>query len=118
MTSQGRQGPLPLAQMLAGPVTEDLVTELLGDVIDPELGVDIVNLGLVYGVRADADTVVVRMTLTTPGCPLGAYLDDEVSRCLAQLPGSPEVSVDLVWDPPWSPAMMTDEAKRMLGWRR
>jgi metal-sulfur cluster biosynthetic enzyme len=118
MKSQDGAGPPPLTQMLAGPVTEDLVTELLGDVIDPELGVDIVNLGLVYTVRAGADAVVVQMTLTTPGCPLGAYLDDEVGRSLAQLPGSPAVSVDLVWDPPWSPDMMTDEAKRMLGWRR
>ena len=116
MTSQERSGPL-LTEMLAGPVTEDLVTQLLGDVIDPELGVDIVNLGVVYEVQTDADAVLVRMTLTTPGCPLGAYLDDEVSRCLDQLPGAPEVSVDLVWDPPWSPTMMTDEAKRMLGWR-
>jgi len=118
MTSQEGFGPPPLIEMLAGPVTADLVTELLGDVIDPELGVDIVNLGLVYDVHTDAGGVVVRMTLTTPGCPLGAYLDDEVSRCLAQLPGNPDTSVDLVWDPPWSPTMMTDEAKRMLGWRR
>jgi metal-sulfur cluster biosynthetic enzyme len=117
MKRQETSGPLRLTEMLAGPVTEDLVTELLGDVIDPELGVDIVNLGLVYDVHADSDAVVVRMTLTTPGCPLGAYLDDEVGRCLAQLPGGPDVSVDLVWEPPWSPAMMTDEAKRMLGWR-
>lgn len=118
MTSQERSAPPSLVEMLAGRVTEDLVTGLLGDVIDPELGVDIVNLGLVYDVQTDADAVVVRMTLTTPGCPLGAYLDDEVSRCLAQLPGHPAVSVDVVWDPPWSPTMMTDEAKRMLGWRR
>ena len=118
MTSQERSAPPPLIEMLAGPVTGDLVTALLGDVIDPELGVDIVNLGLVYDVQTDTDAVTVRMTLTTPGCPLGAYLDDEVSRCLAQLPGQPAVSVDLVWDPPWSPTMMTDEAKRMLGWRR
>lgn len=118
MTSQERSGPPSLTEMLAGPVTDDLVTELLGDVIDPELGVDIVNLGLVYDVYTDPEAVVVRMTLTTPGCPLGAYLDDEVSRCLAQLPGNPHVTVDLVWDPPWSPSIMTDEAKRMLGWQR
>jgi metal-sulfur cluster biosynthetic enzyme len=117
MKSQEGVGSPPLAQMLAGPVTEDLVMELLGDVIDPELGVDIVNLGLVYAVRVEADAVVVRMTLTTPGCPLGGYLDDEVGRSLAQLPGSPAVSVDLVWDPPWCPVLMTEEAKRLLGGR-
>jgi metal-sulfur cluster biosynthetic enzyme len=117
MTSQ-EQSRLDVTALVAGPVTEDLVTDLLGDVIDPELGVDIVNLGLVYGVEIGSAGVVVRMTLTTSGCPLGAYLDDEVSRCLTQLPGAPEVRVDLVWVPAWSPAMMTDEAKRMLGWSR
>ncbi|GGX98100.1 metal-sulfur cluster assembly factor [Streptomyces anandii] len=116
MTRQGK--PLDVAAMAAGPVTDDLVLDLLGDVIDPELGVDIVNLGLVYGVDIGADAVVVRMTLTTPGCPLHAYLDDEVNRCLAQLPGAPQVLVDLVWEPQWEPRMMTDEAKRALGWFR
>lgn len=109
---------LDVTTMVDGPVTEDLVAELLGDVIDPELGVDIVNLGLVYGIEIGTGEVVVRMTLTTPGCPLGAYLDEEVARCLAQLPGAPEVQVDLVWEPRWNPAMMTDEAKRLLGWLR
>ncbi|PKV99903.1 MULTISPECIES: metal-sulfur cluster assembly factor [Amycolatopsis] len=117
MTDQGRSR-LDVTAMVAGPVTEDVVLDLLGDVIDPELGVDIVNLGLVYGVDVGAAGVVVRMTLTTPGCPLGAYLDDEVGRCLAQLPGAPNVLVDLVWEPRWSPAMMTGEAKRLLGWSR
>ncbi|MFI1533108.1 metal-sulfur cluster assembly factor [Streptomyces anandii] len=116
MTRQGK--PLDVAAMAAGPVTDDLVLDLLGDVIDPELGVDIVNLGLVYGVDIGADAVVVRMTLTTPGCPLHAYLDDEVNRRLAQLPGAPQVLVDLVWEPQWEPGMMTDEAKRALGWFR
>jgi metal-sulfur cluster biosynthetic enzyme len=113
-----RSKPLDVAAMAAGPVTDDLVLELLSEVIDPELGVDIVNLGLVYGVDIAADAVLVRMTLTTPGCPLHAYLDDEVSRCLTQLPGSPRAVVDLVWEPRWEPGMMTDEAKRMLGWFR
>lgn len=118
MDRQG-EGTVPdLAAMAAGPVTPELVTQLLGDVIDPELGIDIVRLGLVYKVEVGPDGILVRMTLTTPGCPLGSYLDDEVGRCLAQLPGSPPVDVQLVWEPPWVPDMMTDEAKRMLGWRR
>ena len=115
MTSRGKPWP-DVTTMAAGPVTEDLVLDLLGDVIDPELGVDVVNLGLVYGVEISATAVVVRMTLTTPGCPLGAYLDDEITRCLAQVPGAPRVLVDLVWEPRWSPAMMTDEVKQILGW--
>lgn len=109
---------LDVAAVATGPVTEDLVIDLLGDVIDPELGIDIVSLGLVYEIAIGADGVIVRMTLTTPGCPLGAYLDDEVARCLAQLPGTPQVRVEMVWKPRWSPDMMTDDAKRMLGWHR
>lgn len=116
MTRQGK--PLDVTATAAGPVTEGEVLELLGEVIDPELGVDIVNLGLVYGVEIGAGALVVRMTLTTPGCPLHAYLDDEINRCLARLPGAPKVLVDLVWEPRWEPGMMTDEAKRMLGWSR
>ena len=115
--SEREAGGPDLAALAAGPVTPDLVRQLLRDVIDPELGVDIVNLGLVYEVLAEPGRVVVRMTLTTPGCPLGAYLDDEVTRCLAQLPGAPRVVVDLVWDPPWDPGLMTGEARRQLGWR-
>ncbi len=107
-----------LVAMTSGPVTPEMVADLLTDVIDPELGVDIVNLGLVYDIAVTTGQVMVRMTLTTPGCPLGGYLDDEVSRCLAQLPGAPAVRVDLVWQPRWRPEMMSDRAKAMLGWHR
>lgn len=107
-----------VAALAGGPVTPDLVRLLLQDVIDPELGVNIVDLGLVYDVAAHEGGVHIRMTLTTPGCPLGGYLDDEVGRALAQLPGRPPVRVELVWDPPWRPELMTDAAKRMLGWFR
>lgn len=99
-------------------MTADLVESLLCDVIDPELGVNIVDLGLVYKVTVDEDRVLVRMTLTTPGCPLGGYLDDEIGRALAQLPGLPRVTVDLVWEPPWRPELMTHAARRALGWMR
>lgn len=107
-----------LAALAGGPVTPQLVRSLLYDVIDPELGVNIVDLGLVYELALDESGVLVRMTLTTPGCPLGGYLDDEINRALAQLPGHPPVNVDLVWEPAWRPEMMTDEAKRQLGWFR
>jgi metal-sulfur cluster biosynthetic enzyme len=96
----------------------DQVEEALKDVIDPELGVNIVDLGLVYEVTVgDEGDVAIRMTLTTPGCPLGGYLEDESNGCLRRFPPVRAVSVDLVWDPPWQPAAMTDAAKRQLGWR-
>ncbi len=111
------QGP-SVAALAGGPVTTDLVELLLHDVIDPELGVNIVDLGLVYEVTVGGSGVLVRMTLTTPGCPLGGYLDDEIGRALSQLPGHPPVAVDLVWDPPWRPELMTDAARHALGWPR
>ena len=94
------------------------VYDLLHAVIDPEVGVNIVDLGLVYAVRVAERTVHVRMTLTTPGCPLGSYLDDEIRRALGTMPDVEDIDLDLVWDPPWDPEMMTDEAKRQLGWIR
>ncbi len=56
------------------------------------------------------------MTLTTPGCPLGGFLDDQIRACLTQLPQVPDVRVELVWEPPWGPAAMSDAAKEQLGW--
>ncbi len=101
-----------------GVVDGELVLEALHEVIDPELGVNIVDLGLVYEVAVGAEgDVAIRMTLTTPGCPLGGYLEDEINGCLRRFPCVRDVRVDLVWDPPWQPAAMTDDARRQLGWR-
>lgn len=113
------QSALPLAAWLAGHADEELLLDLLGEVIDPELGVNIVDLGLVYHVRMEAGTAHVTMTLTAPGCPLGGYLEDAVRGALAAAPGVRDVAVRLVFDPPWNPdAMMSDAAKDLLGWRR
>lgn len=101
-----------------GTLDSDAVLEALHEVIDPELGVNIVDLGLVYDVAVGAEgDVAIEMTLTTPGCPLGGYIEDEINGCLRRFPSVRGVSVVLVWDPPWHPSAMTDEAKRQLGWR-
>lgn len=101
----------------AGP---EVLRDLLRDVIDPEIGINIVDLGLVYEVRLSGDsTATVRMTLTTPGCPLGGYLDDAVREALWGVPGVRDIDVRIVWDPPWDPdTMMSAWAKTQLGWRR
>jgi metal-sulfur cluster biosynthetic enzyme len=93
------------------------VHEALREVIDPELGLDIVSLGLVYGVTVDPDgDAVVSMTLTTPYCPLGPMLESQVHAATQFLPGIRDVKVDLIWDPPWDPhTMASDEAKLELG---
>ncbi|NLG08985.1 MAG: metal-sulfur cluster assembly factor [Deinococcales bacterium] len=91
------------------------VLEALHAVIDPELGLDVVSLGMVYAVTVAGGAVGVEMTLTTPGCPLHASIEADVRRVLGEVPGVDDVSVQLVWDPPWTPAAMSDRAKRALG---
>lgn len=109
---------LNVTEWLAPVPTRELVYAALTEVVDPELGVNIVDLGLVYDLKLDASgNVAVRMTLTTPGCPLGGYLDDEIHSCLRQFPSLGEVRVDLVFDPPWRPDLMSEAAKDQLGWR-
>jgi metal-sulfur cluster biosynthetic enzyme len=95
-----------------------LIHQSLYEVIDPELGVNIVDLGLIYGIAVTERIARIRMTLTTPGCPLSGYMDDEIHRVLARLPGVDDADVSIVWDPPWDPSMLSEAAKRQLGWRR
>jgi metal-sulfur cluster biosynthetic enzyme len=95
------------------------VMEALRSVIDPELGVNIVDLGLVYEIEQDDDGyVAVTMTTTTPACPIGSFLEQQVRWAVMRLPGVGGVEVDVVHTPPWSPARMTDEARETLGWSR
>jgi metal-sulfur cluster biosynthetic enzyme len=103
-------------ELLSAPLTSELIGDLLVEVIDPELGVNIVDLGLVYDVLIKDRDVEIVMTLTTPGCPLGGFIEDEILDCLAQAPQVGRVRVTLVWEPPWDPERMTDAAREQLGW--
>jgi metal-sulfur cluster biosynthetic enzyme len=97
-------------------MTPEQVREALRLVIDPELGVNVVDLGLVYDVRIDDGSVRVSMTMTTPACPLGESLAEEAEAAIRQnVPGVTSASVDLVWEPPWRPSMMSDAARARLG---
>ncbi|HLR45759.1 MAG TPA: metal-sulfur cluster assembly factor [Deinococcales bacterium] len=91
------------------------IHEALRAVIDPELGIDIVALGMVYVITVTGGDVAVDMTLTTPGCPLHGTISADVENVLLQVPGVDAVTVELVWDPPWSIASMSQEAKDALG---
>jgi metal-sulfur cluster biosynthetic enzyme len=97
-------------------VTADEVRAVLEDVMDPELGLDVMALGLVYGVEVDGTTVRVTMTLTTPGCPLHDTITDDARRRVGALDGVDAVDVALVWEPAWTPAAMSASARRALGW--
>jgi metal-sulfur cluster biosynthetic enzyme len=114
------RGPLRPTSLIGKQAGPDLLREFLREVIDPEIGINIVDLGLVYGIQLSGDGVAtIRMTLTTPGCPLGGYLDDAIRDTLWGAPGVTDVDVEIVWDPPWDPdEMMSDWAKGQLGWNR
>ncbi len=96
---------------------ESDILEVLRKVIDPELGINIVDLGLVYSAEVADDRVHVVMTMTTPACPMNSYLTEQArSRLTEELAGVKAVEVELAWDPPWAPEMMSPVAKKQLGW--
>jgi len=96
--------------------TYDEMREKLREVQDPEINLSIVDLGLVYDIQLDDGTVLVTMTLTSPGCPLGPVIRGEAYAKLRELPGVKDVDVQIVWNPPWDPrTMATEDIKMMLG---
>ena len=95
---------------------ESQVVEVLRTVYDPEIPVNIYDLGLIYDVAIEEEnSVVVRMTLTSPACPVAGTLPPEVEDKVKSVPGVSKARVDVVWDPPWNPEMMSDGAKLELG---
>ncbi len=97
-------------------VTEEDVYEALEEVIDPELGLDFVSLGLVYDVEIEADQqVYVTFTLTTPACPIGPQVSEQMKEFVGDIDGVNGVHPKMIFDPPWSPEMMSEDAKFALG---
>ncbi len=96
-------------------VTKDDIMAVLGDIYDPEIPIDIVNLGLVYGVVIEGGRVGIDMTMTSPGCPAAAQIVAEAKYLVEEIPGVSEVNVEIVWDPPWDPGKMSEAAKESLG---
>ena len=98
-------------------MTEPEVREALRSVEDPEAGMNIVDLGLVYTIVAEPGRVRVEMTMTSPACPVGPYLVDEAAAAIRMLAAEgTEVRVDLVWEPPWTPERMSPQARSRFGW--
>ncbi|MGB2953073.1 MAG: metal-sulfur cluster assembly factor [Gaiellaceae bacterium] len=95
--------------------TREDVMEALRQVEDPELGMDIVELGLLYDVEVDGPRVKVIHTLTSMGCPVGPLIQANVDEVVRALPGVEDVETELTWDPPWSPEKMSEDAKFILG---
>jgi metal-sulfur cluster biosynthetic enzyme len=107
-TRAGGDGSLP---------TEEAVLEALKEIYDPEIGINIVDLGLIYGSEIMPDgKVMITMTLTSPACPIGPIIRSQVREVLKrEVPGVTDTEVNLVWSPPWTPAMMSEDAKAELG---
>jgi metal-sulfur cluster biosynthetic enzyme len=95
--------------------TKDEVVEALREVEDPELGMDIVELGLMYDVEVEGPKVKVIHSLTSIGCPAGPMIQEGIHDAAASVPGVEEVEVELTWDPPWTPERMSEDAKFILG---
>lgn len=95
----------------------DAVMSAIATVDDPEAGMNVVDLGLIYAVDVDGDRVIVTMTMTTPTCPVGDYLADAVRDAVAaRFPSLASVEVELTFDPPWTPDRMSDAARARFGW--
>jgi metal-sulfur cluster biosynthetic enzyme len=99
----------------SGAVSREAVLDALRNVYDPELGINIVDLGLVYEVRLEGGRVDITYSLTTMGCPIGPLIEQQMQQLVSAVPGVEEISAEMVLRPPWSPEMMSDEAKAALG---
>ena len=110
------RGESPSPETGAPARTEEEVLEVLQTVFDPEIHMNIVDLGLVYAVEPRGNTIAVDMTLTTPGCPLAATIMEDILREVREGTGIEDVQANLVWNPPWSLDFMSEEARLQLGY--
>jgi metal-sulfur cluster biosynthetic enzyme len=94
----------------------DEVRDALSNVIDPELGLDFVELGLIYGVEVEDEEVFVTFTLTSPGCPIGPQVGEQIEEFVGELDGVSRVYPKMVFSPPWTPELMSEDAKFALGY--
>lgn len=96
--------------------TKGEILDALKHVVDPEIGINIVDVGLVYRVEEKDETVEIDYTLTYPGCPLGDVIKEDIERVVSEATGGKEVSAQLVWDPPWNIEFMSEEARLEMGY--
>ena len=97
--------------------TEQNIRTLLTEIIDPETGISILDMGLIYEIRIAPEHIHIRMTTTSPACPVGAMLTDEIRTALSRRYSTAlDINIELTYDPPWEPSMMSETARRQFGW--
>ncbi len=100
------------------PIAKEQIIAALRAVLDPEVGANVIDLGLVYGIDLKDRNVRLEMTMTSPACPLSSYLQETAERAIrARVPETMAVEITMVWQPAWDPSMMSKDARRQLGWR-
>ena len=98
-------------------MTEEKIRETLKEILDPEIGLNIVDLGLVYQIELRPEELYIQITMTSPTCPLSGVITRNMDQVLRKtFPNLGEMTIELVWDPAWSPELMSDTAKKQLGW--
>ena len=98
-------------------MTEEQILESLKQVLDPEVGINIVDLGLIYKVERNPEEVYIQLTMTSPACPLHGVITKNMDQVLRKsFPELEEMTIELVWEPAWTPDLMSDSAKKQLGW--
>lgn len=115
VTKEAESGNKQNSDDAGGEVTEEKILEVLSEVYDPEIPIDIVNLGLIYGIDIQGGIVVISMTMTSPGCPASTQIAGESKLAVGEIPGVESVDIDIVWDPPWDPSKMSEEAQQSMG---
>lgn len=115
VTKEAESGNKQNSDDAGGEVTEEKILEVLSEVYDPEIPIDIVNLGLIYGIDIQGGIVVISMTMTSPGCPASTQIAGESKLVVEEIPGVESVNIDIVWDPPWDPSKMSEEAQQSMG---
>ena len=99
-------------------LAKEPVIRALHTVLDPEVGINVVDLGLVYAIDIADQDIRIGLTMTSQACPLGAYMQHSVEQAIRkQVPDARQIEIAMVWQPPWDPAMVSAEARRLLGWR-
>lgn len=101
--------------MTTEPITKDSVIEIMKQVYDPEIPVNVVDLGLVYDVQVHEGDVHILMTLTAPGCGMGPMIAQQAEWAVSELEGVEDVEVEMTFDPPWTPELITEDGKKLLG---